>query len=534
VKADLTRVTFDPLKQFSSVLMQQGRVQLDADWNEQNAILLHYLRGLAADLFGPAGGPASNLGFAILPLDAKLPAHPTDFAIGSGRYYVDGIACDLDAASIAVKVVAESTVALLPGQAWTIDAQLLAKGQYVVLSDAEPGSSVAEVMARINDIDYAKRTLALANAKDFTNAKPKQPQLRRFTTYLSQPSLPQPPDVTKGLVYLNVWEQAVTYVEDDSIREVALNGPDTAARTKLVWQVRILDGVAECQPPEVLADQLQPAARGRLRAQAKPDPGPADPCTIAPDARYRGMENQLYRVEIHTGNLSGKDGPTFKWSRENGAVLFPVESGLGTNRLVLESLGRDDRFGLAVGDWVELEDDFCVLQNRVTPLLQVRAIDRGRRAVTLSAKTPSDIGVDAASHPRLRRWDQSFPEGEVHLKQGADSAVQIPAAGDEWLELEDGVQIQFIDAAAAPYRRGDYWLIPARVATGDVEWPRETIPGNPATVAPIARLPDGVIHHYAPLAVIGISGSTVSASPGCRMQFASPLKKETRAVTGGV
>ena len=93
MKADLTRVTFDPLKQFSSVLMQQGRVQLDADWNEQNAILLHYLRGLAADLFGPAGGPASNLGFAILPLDAKLPAHPTDFAIGSGRYYVDGIAC---------------------------------------------------------------------------------------------------------------------------------------------------------------------------------------------------------------------------------------------------------------------------------------------------------------------------------------------------------------------------------------------------------------------------------------------------------
>ena len=50
MKADLTRVTFDPLKQFSSVLMQQGRVQLDADWNEQSAILTHHLRRLAADL----------------------------------------------------------------------------------------------------------------------------------------------------------------------------------------------------------------------------------------------------------------------------------------------------------------------------------------------------------------------------------------------------------------------------------------------------------------------------------------------------
>ena len=35
MKADFTRLTFKPEKHYSSVRMQQGRVQLDADWNEQ-------------------------------------------------------------------------------------------------------------------------------------------------------------------------------------------------------------------------------------------------------------------------------------------------------------------------------------------------------------------------------------------------------------------------------------------------------------------------------------------------------------------
>jgi hypothetical protein len=71
--------------------------------------------------------------------------------------------------------------------------------------------------------------------------------------------------------------------------------------------------------------------------------------------------------------------------------------------------------------------------------------------------------------------------------------VEIPAT-NKWLELEDGVQVQFVDTASAAYGSGGHWLIPARVATGDVEWPRETVDGNPPTVVPIARLPDGIIH----------------------------------------
>src|SRR5690348_7961180 len=89
MKGDFSRVTFDPAKRFSRVLLQQGRVQLDADWNEQVSILLHYVRTLAADLLGPGAGPAGGCGFQVTGSGSSR-----DFLVGGGRYYVDGILCE--------------------------------------------------------------------------------------------------------------------------------------------------------------------------------------------------------------------------------------------------------------------------------------------------------------------------------------------------------------------------------------------------------------------------------------------------------
>ena len=74
----------------------------------------------------------------------------------------------------------------------------------------------------------------------------------------------------------------------------------------------------------------------------------------------------------------------------------------------------------------------------------------------------------------MRRWDQQARE-TIELNKGA-----IPIVEDEWITLDDGVQIQFQKPAEAPgggpgephqYRTGDYSLIPARVAMRDIEWP---------------------------------------------------------------
>src|SRR5436190_19023856 len=91
---DITRDTFDRRKHFARVLLQQGRVTLDADANEQTAILLHLLRSLARDLYGPHGGlDVPKPGFELL----KRPdgqGRPTDLEIRPGHYYVDGILCE--------------------------------------------------------------------------------------------------------------------------------------------------------------------------------------------------------------------------------------------------------------------------------------------------------------------------------------------------------------------------------------------------------------------------------------------------------
>ena len=46
MKADISRDTFNSEQHYSRVLMQQGRLLTDADWNEQTSILLHHIRGL--------------------------------------------------------------------------------------------------------------------------------------------------------------------------------------------------------------------------------------------------------------------------------------------------------------------------------------------------------------------------------------------------------------------------------------------------------------------------------------------------------
>jgi hypothetical protein len=181
--------------------------------------------------------------------------------------------------------------------------------------------------------------------------------------------------------------------------------------------------------------------------------------------------------------------------------------------LWLKHLGRDDRFGLQRDDWVEVVDDAYTLQNRVGKLLKVVEIDPLDRVVTLS-ESPADVGGDLALHPYLRRWDHrggNGAEGGLTLEEGA--ALLSPG---NRLKLEDGIEISFQDDAI--YYTGDYWLIPARVATGDIEWPRQD--GDP--LRPLPRPPFGIRHHYAPLAILPAGGGAVT---DCRCAFA-PLKND--------
>jgi hypothetical protein len=472
MKGDFSRDTFDPAKHFLRVLMQQGRVQLDADFNEQVAILLRYMQSLAVDLKGWHWGSGFQVTRRLE--DGKSVAN--DFAVQGGHYYVDGILCESDRA--------------------------------VFYTD---------------QVDYPK------------------PEVDEFQN-------------KKYLVYLDVWEQHITAADDKrlddgnipGIREVALGGADTATRSRVVWQVKAVPfnktGVDATKLKNMTAQEfrdlliglmaeVRPGA-GKLRARTDPGglPYTDSPCITPPQARYRGFENQLYRVEIHraevaeaAGSASGQakkrqaagatasvkeSRATFKWSRENASIVFPVRKIAGPV-VTVDYLWRDDRLGLTHGDWVELENNATLLGGHPGQLCQVTEIDPTGQRITLD-RSPT-IDDAPAEHPLLRRWEQKQPrkqDGNASWSDGAILVVESDADEQGWITLENGLQVQF---QPGNYRTGDYWLIPARTATGDVEWPLDA--GKPKAVEP-----HGVVHHYAPLTLMSVARGEITIDPAddCR------------------
>ena len=83
---DYTRFTFDPVKGFSGVLKQQGRVSLDSDANENEAILDRRDRAEMYDTVGQAVYPLTTPDAFKIGVGAG-----GALTIGQGRMYVDGI-----------------------------------------------------------------------------------------------------------------------------------------------------------------------------------------------------------------------------------------------------------------------------------------------------------------------------------------------------------------------------------------------------------------------------------------------------------
>jgi hypothetical protein len=242
----------------SRVLLQQGRVMLDSDWNEQSAALLDWQRNLAADIIGPHGGVDDSF---LITVEG---ANRNRLSITRGVYYVDGIRCaNAPLASFGLpaeklKQLAQShTLSFLPQPFWPVE-----------VKDTDP------------HFDPAK----------------------------------------KWVVYLDVWERHVSAAQNSDYREIALGGPDTAARAVVVWQVKLLEVTADLEtfsdpyqtliPKGPAGTKKKPAAEppdfdvpyivlntwlrsgARLAARATENVSTA-PCIVSPDAKYRGADNRL-------------------------------------------------------------------------------------------------------------------------------------------------------------------------------------------------------------------------------------------------
>jgi hypothetical protein len=452
---DFSRIRLNPLLDYAGVELKQGGVLLDADANELVDIVDRRLRALASDVLGRATVSSTTV-------DAfKIGVSGTSLTIGKGRMYVDG---------------------------------LLAENHGAVSTDP------------------AKRLFdPLMAERQFADPVP----------YTAQPYLPNPPALptaARHLVYLDVWNREVTYLEQPNLVESAV-GVDASSRVQTVWQVRALaedaGATTTCASPDGdfpgWADTIAPST-GVLTTGTFQVAPVDDPCELPPTGGYRGLENQLYRVEIHDPGQPGGTA-TFKWSRENASVGSRVASMISGSELELATLGRDDVLSFKTGDWVEIIDDVREFSQASGEMRKVTVVEATRRLqftpplpASMLPGTFPNSAFPAARNMRVRRWDQhgavfrtdaSGTPVEVQDLDAATSTgvVAVPAATTTLL-LENGVTVSFASTGAKGFKSGDYWVFAARTADASVEL---------LDRAP----PRGIHHHYARLAIWDVGAGTV-------------------------
>jgi len=188
---------------------------------------------------------------------------------------------------------------------------------------------------------------------------------------------------------------------------------------------------------------------------------------------------------------------TWKWSRENGSVASGI-TGPGSNATQIELRTSPLTTGaFSDGDWVEIVTEADAEEEReARPLYRVSAVDPTGAALTLDR---APIKFEAAERQIVRRWDQRKDADGNDLTA---SGGCLPLIEDQALDVECGITVTFSvpeGHASHHYRDGDYWLIPARVATGSIEWPTR---GEDSEA-----LPPHNRHRFAPLAGLVVAGS---------------------------
>lgn len=461
--SDKARISYDPAQQYRAVVMQQGRVTVEADWNEAQEIVNEAIRADVLDIVGPAGTPDPD-GYKVTligPGAGKL----YDLHVAPGTMYVGGVRVHLD----------------------------------------DPG------------VDYSKQSEWLDHTDD--------------PDWVDPATLLQKVPSSDEFVYLALREQEVSAVEDSDLLEVALGGPDTAARTRLLQRiVRLKTDTTDCTTSldEAVLHWAQNGldfdpATMRLNSRARLqvgflDPGSKpDPCQPQAKGGYLYPENQLIRVQIsHVDGASG----IYKllWGFDNASALYPIQIGNDKKTVMLRMPPVDVAHRPVKNQTVEILRSAAQLHNGnyvasaagfVTPLAEGYTPDA--MTVVLADSFPGTIPTSPDDPPLfLRVWQEELtfqPGKPVTL---GDTGLQITLTFDTIHK-------------SGPFHAGDYWQIAAR-------------PNHPDDVYPHRYLhapqpPDGPRLWICPLATIQWQGRTGEVRD-CRNYFENLVTLTRRKTTG--
>lgn len=200
-------------------------------------------------------------------------------------------------------------------------------------------------------------------------------QIEQETGLLS--TLPSRTSTVNGILYIDTYDQEITALHDDSIRDPGLYGADTCTRTQAVTQLRWASNESALYPKGLSS------------------------CSIT--ARSE-VEHALFRIEIHGVDWSKKT-ITFKWSFENGAEQHPVDS-----------VPTD----FSAGQWV-----YEHFSNETETLKGLTQTNHNHLAVALS----KDLSSNPQNLPFVRRWngfaEVQWDNNNAPLVQYYDNTVEL-------------------------------------------------------------------------------------------------------------
>ncbi len=443
--SDRARVSYDPSRHWRGVVYQEGRVTLEADWNEAETIAAEESREQLIDIIGPSGTPDD--GYAVVPVVNSDGNATGDLTIQHGTLYVGG-----------------------------------------------------ERMVLDTDLDYADQPDWVDTEGDELWAPPTPPE-----------------QSTDESVYLLLREQEVGAVEDPALLDIALGGPDTAERRRIVQRVvrGAIDGTT-CADGLSFMEQywerrgltfdpatMQLESSATLQVSFEQDATGATPCDPVAQGGYLGAENQLIRVQI--ASVDEKGVPTLVWGFDNAYFMYrvtvgAVDSGADTTVLTLASVPVDSYHQPQKDQAVEVlvaaakltDTDYIAETTGIVTTVNT-AYQPDSQEVVINAALASPTTDSPLLF--LRVWQETivYTGGAVELgTTGVDVTVT---------------------SSTGEYHVGDYWLFSVR-------------PGTPTTVSPVypqrildaPQPPDGPRMWACPLAIVEWDDGTPTVFD-CRQHF---------------
>ncbi|HVU78833.1 MAG TPA: DUF6519 domain-containing protein [Gaiellaceae bacterium] len=428
--SDRARVSYDPSRHWRGVVYQEGRVTLEADWNEAETIAAEESREQLLDIVGPAGTPDD--GYRVVPVVDANGKATGDLTITAGTLYVGG-----------------------------------------------------ERMVLDTDLDYASQPDWVDTDGD---------------PLWTPPAVPES-NITES-VYLLLREQEVGAVEDPALLDIALGGPDTAGRRRIVQ--RVVRGSTEGATCEGGLEWIErdwerrgltfdPAtmlleSSARLQVGFTTDSSSGTLCDPVAQGGYLGAENQLIRVQV--SDVARDGTPSLVWGFDNAYFLYRVTVGAvvqGTNPTTVLTLAKApvDQYHQPQKDQAvevlvaaaKLTDKDYIAETSGIVTTVASAYQPDTQQLTINAALQSPTTDSPVVF--LRVWQDTIPSyagGPVELGQ---TGVTVT------LTSTDG------------YHVGDYWTFAVRPGT-----PTAVSPVYPQRIEDAPQPPNGPREWLCPLAVV--------------------------------